>query len=96
MHKENSPDGKRPEDPPKAIRAVDLMRLLNFGWYFGGCVVVGVVAGLFLDRWLDTKPWFLLGGLLLGSIAGFYGMFKMLLPLYQAGRGTKRKPGDRK
>lgn len=96
MHKDDSPEDDQSERDPKLIRAVDLMRLLNFGWYFGGCVVVGLVGGLLLDRWLDTKPWFLLGGLLLGTVAGFYGMYKMLRPLYQAGRGAKRKPGDRK
>ena len=90
MHKGNGP----PEERPQLFRAVDAARLLTFGWYFATCLVVGIVGGLALDNWLDTKPGFLLGGLLLGTILGFYGMFKMLRPLYQSGRGPKGKQGD--
>jgi F0F1-type ATP synthase assembly protein I len=28
--------------------------------------------GYAMDRWLGTSPWFLLGGLLVGLIVGFY------------------------
>ena len=28
------------------------------------------VIGYFLDRWLGTQPWFLIGGIVLGSAAG--------------------------
>jgi len=32
--------------------------------------------GYALDRWLSTSPWFLLAGLLLGIIVGFYELAK--------------------
>jgi F0F1-type ATP synthase assembly protein I len=32
--------------------------------------------GYAVDRWLGTSPWFLLGGLLLGLIVGFYELAK--------------------
>lgn len=32
--------------------------------------------GYGLDRWLSTSPWFLLAGLLLGLIIGFYELAK--------------------
>lgn len=35
-------------------------------------VVSGLLLGWLLDRWLGTKPWLLVAGLTLGSIAGFY------------------------
>jgi F0F1-type ATP synthase assembly protein I len=38
-----------------------------------GSVVVGVLAGYFLDRRLNTKPWLFLAGSLLGLVAGFTG-----------------------
>ncbi|MSQ25438.1 MAG: AtpZ/AtpI family protein [Dehalococcoidia bacterium] len=82
MHKANRPPGEE----PKLVRQIDILRLLGFGWYFGACVIGGTLGGYFLDRWLGTKPGFTLGGLLLGGAAGFYGMFKMLLPLYQGER----------
>ena len=35
-------------------------------------VVSGLLLGWLLDRWLGTKPWLLVAGVTLGSIAGFY------------------------
>lgn len=87
MHKANRP----PEKRPQLIRVVDVARLVGFGWYFGACVIVGVVGGYFLDKWLGTKPIFILIGMILGVVAGFYGMFKMLLPLYKASGIQKDK-----
>jgi ATP synthase protein I len=91
MHKANQP----PEKNQKIIRAIDVLRLMGFGWYFASCLVAGVVAGYFIDRWLDTKPAFILGGLLLGGAAGFYGMYKMLLPLYRGESFEEDKSGKK-
>lgn len=35
-------------------------------------VVAGLLLGWFLDRWLGTRPWLLVTGLILGAAAGFY------------------------
>lgn len=35
-------------------------------------VLSGLIVGWLLDRWLGTKPWLLVTGLILGSAAGFY------------------------
>jgi ATP synthase protein I len=35
-------------------------------------VVSGLIAGWLLDRWLGTRPWLLVVGIVLGSAAGFY------------------------
>ena len=80
MHKANGPPGK----PPTVIRTIDVLRLLGFGWYFAACIAIGVGGGIALDAWLDTKPGFLLGGLLFGTAVGFLGLFKLLMPLYRA------------
>ncbi len=32
--------------------------------------------GYAVDRWRGTSPWFLLGGLLLGLVVGFYDLAK--------------------
>lgn len=37
-----------------------------------GSVIAGLLLGWLLDRWLGTKPWLLVAGLVLGSAAGFY------------------------
>lgn len=41
----------------------------------GGVLVMGLL-GYFLDNWLDTKPWLLIIGLLMGLFSGFYQLAK--------------------
>jgi F0F1-type ATP synthase assembly protein I len=36
--------------------------------------------GYAIDRWRDTSPWFLLAGLLLGMLVGFYELVKVTWP----------------
>ena len=52
---------------------------LNQGWIQGGNLVGSVLAGwllgFLLDTWLDTEPWFTVGGILLGSYSGFMRMW---------------------
>jgi ATP synthase protein I len=33
--------------------------------------------GWVLDRWLGTKPWLLLSGIVLGAVAGFYQFIRL-------------------
>jgi len=73
----------------------DVLRLVGFGWYFATCLGGGTFGGYFLDRWLGTKPWFLIAGMLMGTVAGFYGMFKMLMPVYKPNAEENDKAGDR-
>ena len=35
-------------------------------------VVSGLIGGWLLDRWLGTRPWLLVSGIVLGAAAGFY------------------------
>lgn len=55
-------------------------RLIGLGWYVGTCIFLGVVGGLWLDTKLNSKPVFVIVGLLLGIFVAFYGMYKMILP----------------
>jgi F0F1-type ATP synthase assembly protein I len=41
-----------------------------------GAIVLFGGIGYALDRWRGTSPWFLLGGLFLGLIVGFYELAK--------------------
>jgi F0F1-type ATP synthase assembly protein I len=48
-----------------------------------GYVLVGAILllggiGYLIDRWADTSPWFLMGGLMLGIIVGFYELAKVV------------------
>ena len=39
-------------------------------------IVIGTLMGYGLDRWLGTAPWFMLGGLILGAVAGFRNLYR--------------------
>jgi ATP synthase protein I len=40
-------------------------------------VAVMTGAGWLMDRWLGTRPWLLVAGIVLGSIAGFYQFVRL-------------------
>lgn len=55
-------------------------RLLQFstiGLEMGLSVVLGLLIGNYLDRWLDTAPWMLMIFLMLGFAAGFRRLFSL-------------------
>jgi ATP synthase protein I len=41
------------------------------------CVVLLCGAGWLLDRWLGTKPWLLVAGIVVGAIVGFYQFIRL-------------------
>jgi F0F1-type ATP synthase assembly protein I len=45
----------------------------------GAIILLGGI-GYAVDRWRGTSPWFLLAGLLLGLIVGFYELAKTVWP----------------
>ncbi|PKB82473.1 MAG: hypothetical protein BZY88_04390 [SAR202 cluster bacterium Io17-Chloro-G9] len=56
------------------------LRVTGLGWYVVGCVLVGVLGGLWLDDLAGTKVLFTLLGILFGTVAAFYGLYKMVKP----------------
>ena len=62
-------------------RWVAALRLTGVGFFIGGSIVLGVFAGLWLDARLDTRPVFILVGLVLGVVVAGLGVYQMLLPL---------------
>lgn len=45
-------------------------------------VVTFCAAGWLLDRWLNTEPWFLIGGIILGSAAGLFEFIRLSSKTY--------------
>ena len=41
-----------------------------------GCIVVGILLGWLLDRWLGTSPWLIIVFTLLGIAAAFKSIFE--------------------
>lgn len=42
-------------------------------------LAVGIFLGNLVDRWLDSSPWGIVVGIVLGMISGFYGIFKLVM-----------------
>ena len=57
------------------------LRLVGVGFFIGGSIVLGVVAGLWLDNKFNSEPTWVIVGLFLGLVIAFYGVYRMLLPL---------------
>jgi F0F1-type ATP synthase assembly protein I len=52
----------------------------------GAIILLGGI-GYVIDEWRGTSPWFLLGGLLLGLIVGFYELAKTVWGQSAKGNG---------
>ena len=55
---------------------------LSLGYRIGTELVVatliGAGLGYLLDRWLGTNPWFLIAGVLIGTVAGFLNVYRII------------------
>ena len=54
----------------ETVRKSGIAYAAAFTLFMSVAVMTGL--GWMLDRWLGTAPWFLVVGLVLGAIAGFY------------------------
>lgn len=70
------------------------VQLIGIGWYVAFAIILGVVGGVFLDKWLDSKPAFTLAGLLVGLVLAFWGgwvqLKEVLDTISSQGRGDKQ------
>ena len=64
------------------------------GWIEGGSfigsILSGALVGWLVDSWLDTDPWFVVTGIVVGSYSGFLRVWhysKKMLPPDQRGDG---------
>ncbi len=53
--------------------------LLGMGWVVVASLLICMAAGWLIDRWLGTTPWFFIGLLILGVVAGFVELIRMAL-----------------
>jgi ATP synthase protein I len=67
------------DEPPRSDRQWmrDVGKYSGVGLTLVISSVLGLVAGIYLDRWLGTEPWLRLAGLLLGVAAGFVNLFRV-------------------
>lgn len=82
------------EDPSKWRR---YLRFSSLGIELGLAVMLGLIAGQWLDKYFGehgykTEPWLLLAGLLFGMAAGFRSMYRALKRLNAP--PSEPKPGS--
>jgi ATP synthase protein I len=71
-------------------RWVAVLRVVGVGFYIGGSIILGVLAGSWLDGMLNTKPVLVIVGLILGIVVAFYGVYIMVRPFI----GNKQNKGN--
>ena len=57
------------------------LRLTGVGFFIGASILLGVLAGIWLDSKFNTAPLLVIVGLILGLVVAIYGVYRMLLPL---------------
>jgi ATP synthase protein I len=57
------------------------LRLTGIGFYIAACILIGVFAGLWLDGKLNTRPLFIILGLVIGLGVAVFGVYQMIRPL---------------
>lgn len=72
-------------------RWIAALRLTGMGFFIGACIVLGVLAGLWIDTKMGTKPVFILAGLSIGIAVAVYGVYRMLLPIMGSKSGKENK-----
>ncbi len=65
---------KKPD--PQLLR--QLVRYSAIGLEMGFAVAIGGVMGYLLDRWLGTQPWLTLVFFILGVVAAFRSLFRLV------------------
>lgn len=77
-------DPVKQQTPTKQIAAA-----IDDGWLSGGSflnsILAGTLLGFLLDRWLDTSPWLIIAGVVLGSYAGFVQLWRLMKQQDQTG-----------
>ncbi|NOT25563.1 MAG: hypothetical protein HOP16_05610 [Acidobacteria bacterium] len=51
---------------------------MGAGYTLIGAIILLGGIGYAVDEWQGTSPWFLLGGLFLGLVVGFYELAKLI------------------
>jgi ATP synthase protein I len=76
---EKRPSEGRGEDAADSYRRAG--PYLDASWQLGGSVALWTLIGWFADRKLQTTPWLLVSGAVLGTCLGFYLFFKAVLAI---------------
>jgi len=65
------------------------LRLTGVGFFVAACILGGMLAGLWVDNKLETKPLFILLGLAVGLAVAFTGVYRMIRSVMDNKRGEE-------
>jgi len=66
-----------PKKTPKTTwQAIGMVS--GLGIQMVACVVVGLIIGKAVDRWLGSGPWFAVGGIVVGMLTGLWSVWRMV------------------
>jgi F0F1-type ATP synthase assembly protein I len=84
--------------PPSNKRDTADEVMVGNGFEAGFVVIIFAGVGYFLDRWLGTTPWFVIGLFVLGAIGLFYKLkasYGAKMDSYEVERLSARSAGGR-
>lgn len=81
MAEEERNQDVEPESNAETVRKSGLAYAAAFTLFSTVAVLLG--AGYLLDRWLGSSPWGIVGGIVLGSIVGFYQFVRITSQIYK-------------
>ena len=58
------------------------LKLTGLGWYVALCVLVGVISGIWFDKMFSMAPIATVVGTVLGSTLAFWGLYRMVVPVF--------------
>jgi ATP synthase protein I len=62
---------------PKKTFLGKVITYSSIGIQIGLTVGLGIIAGVYLDQWLETGPWLTILGLVVGVVSGFTRLFQI-------------------
>ena len=62
---------------PKNTLLGKVITYSSIGIQIGLTVGLGIIAGVYCDRWLETGPWLTILGLVVGVVSGFVRLFQI-------------------
>jgi F0F1-type ATP synthase assembly protein I len=67
-----------PDPNKKSMSTADIVRYSEIGFIIPAAVIVGLICGMLLDKWLGTH-WIYIAGVIFGAIVGFIQLIRMVL-----------------